>query len=57
MDEYSEIFNKESEKCKKAPSRYYGAEEYMAGLTVANEADTLTYDVSDSFVFIVFTHF
>lgn len=29
----------------------------LAGLTVANEADTLTYDVSDSFVFIVFTHF
>ena len=29
----------------------------LAGLTVANEADTLTYDVSDSFVFTVFTDF
>ena len=29
----------------------------LAGLTVANEADTLTYDVSNSFVFTVFTHF
>lgn len=29
----------------------------LAGLTVANEADSLTYDVSSSFVFDVFTWF
>lgn len=29
----------------------------LAGLTVANEADSLTYDVSSSFILVVFTHF
>lgn len=28
----------------------------LAGLTVANEADSLTYDVSGSFIFVVFIH-
>lgn len=29
----------------------------LAGLTVANEADSLTYDVSGLFIFVAFTHF
>lgn len=29
----------------------------LAGLTVANEADSLTYDVSSSFSFVVFIYF
>lgn len=29
----------------------------LAGLTVANEADSLTYDVSSSFIFVVLIYF